>query len=267
MVETTYYMNTPVSIALLPDLHGHPGEEVLQVLRVHRPDMIAIAGDLLYGSFPEDDRSPLETQEHVLPFLSGCAAIAPAFFSLGNHEWMLDEEDLNRIRATGTVVLDNEWTEWHGLVIGGLTSAYVTDHRHFLNTLSPDERSSCRYPKRILHNGFSKFTGFRKPPEPVPETAWMSGFVSVPVFHILLSHHPEYLKQIPSGVELILSGHAHGGQWRLAGHGVFAPGQGWWPKLTSGVHDGRLVISRGLSNTASIPRLFNPPEIVYIEKR
>ena len=67
-----------------------------------------------------------------------------------------------------------------------------------------------------------------------------------------------------TGFDLILSGHAHGGQIRLFGRGLFAPGQGIFPKYTSGIH-GSMIISRGLSNTGGmIPRLFNRREIVYI---
>lgn len=58
--------------------------------------------------------SPLETQENVLPFLSGCAAIVPTYLSLGNHEWMLDQTDLETIRTTGITVLDNSWIELEG---------------------------------------------------------------------------------------------------------------------------------------------------------
>ena len=92
-------------------------------------------------------------------------------------------------------------------------------------------------------------------------------------YHILLSHHPEYILYVPSSVELMLSGHAHGGQWRVFNPfkrewvGVFSPGQGLWPKYTKGVYDGRLVISAGLSNTASVPRFFNPTQLVYIEDK
>ena len=84
-------------------------------------------------------------------------------------------------------------------------------------------------------------------------------------------HHPEYIRFIPPSVELVFSGHAHGGQWRFydlrkkAWRGVYAPDQGIVPELTGGIVDGRLVISRGLSNPAGIPRIQNEPEIVYIE--
>ena len=92
----------------------------------------------------------------------------------------------------------------------------------------------------------------------------MAEYASVDGYHILLSHHPEYYPLVSDKVQLMLSGHAHGGQIRFFKRGLYAPGQGWLPKWTKGVYDNRLVVSAGLSNTASpIPRLFNPTEIVY----
>ena len=66
-------------------------------------------------------------------------------------------------------------------------------------------------------------------------------------------------------MDLIVCGHAHGGQWRLFGRGIYAPGQGLFPRYTSGLHGGVCVISRGLSGCTRIPRIFNPPEIPLIE--
>lgn len=86
MVETVYMIPGAPRLALLADLHGRNPAPVLQSLRRHPVSLICIVGDILYGSHPEGDRSPLETQSNVLPFLSGCAAIAPTFLSLGNHE-------------------------------------------------------------------------------------------------------------------------------------------------------------------------------------
>ena len=98
-----------------------------------------------------------------------------------------------------------------------------------------------------------------------PETGWLDDFAGQEGFHILLSHQPEYYPFIPNNIELMLSGHAHGGQIRLFRRGLFAPGQGWYPKYTKGKYDNRLIISAGLSNTASpIPRLFNPTEVVFV---
>ena len=65
-------------------------------------------------------------------------------------------------------------------------------------------------------------------------------------------------------IDLVVSGHAHGGQWRFFGHGVFAPGQGILPKYTKGFYNGNLLVSAGMTNTAPVPRLFNPTEIVIL---
>lgn len=93
-------------------------------------------------------------------------------------------------------------------------------------------------------------------------------------FRILISHRPEFADFYGRiDCDLIISGHAHGGQWRIPGthQGVYAPRVGFFPKYTEGVHDlhGRkLVISRGLASGAPfLPRLYNDPEIVLIDLR
>ena len=258
MVETTYHIPGAPRLALLADLHGRDPAPVFQSLRSHRPSLVCICGDILYGSHPESDRSPLDTQEHVLPFLTGCAAIAPTFLSLGNHEWMLDEDDLAAIRSTGVVVLDNSWVEQNGVVIGGLTSGYVTDYRRFRAT----QDTSVRYPRKDTISGIG---GAVTASQHRPDTAWLDDFATQPGLKVCMSHHPEYFPLIPRVVDLMLSGHAHGGQWRFFGHGVWSPGQGFLPRWTKGVYEGRLVVSAGLANTASVPRLFNPCEVVYVE--
>jgi predicted MPP superfamily phosphohydrolase len=236
---------------------------VLSSLRSRRPNIICITGDVLYGGRPEDDRSPLETQTNVLPFLSACASIAPTFLSLGNHEWMVDQEDLDMIRSTGMTVLDNNWRSitvgGKEIILAGLTSGYVTDYRAFRST----QPAKPRYPRRedLYGIGGATRTAAHK-----PETDWIPSFTSQPGYKIILSHHPEYWPLLKDeNIDLILSGHAHGGQWRFFNHGVWSPGQGWWPRYTKGVYEGKLVVSAGLSNTAWVPRLFNPTEVVYIE--
>ena len=71
-----YHIPGAPNLALLTDLHNADPAPVITSLHSHRPSLICITGDLLYGSHPEDNRSPLETQKNVLPFLSACAAIA-----------------------------------------------------------------------------------------------------------------------------------------------------------------------------------------------
>lgn len=88
---------------------------------------------------------------------------------------------------------------------------------------------------------------------------------------ILLAHEPQFFeKYAAAGYDLILCGHAHGGQWRIpfTGRGLFAPGQGAFPEYTSGVHEkgkSAMIISRGLGNSEFPLRLFNRPEIVVID--
>ncbi|HAE80847.1 MAG TPA: hypothetical protein DCG70_04690 [Lachnoclostridium sp.] len=252
-----------MSLALLSDLHNADPEAVLSSLRSHRPDLICITGDVLYGGRPEDDRSPLETQTNVLPFLSACAAIAPTCLSLGNHEWVADQEDLRLLSSTGVTVLDNEWKSItvgaKEIVIAGLTSGYVTDYRVF----RAESDGTVRYPRREDLYGIG---GATRAAAHKPETDWIPSFTSQPGYKIILSHHPEYWPLLKDeNIDLILSGHAHGGQWRFFGHGVWSPGQGWWPRYTKGVYENRLVVSAGLSNTTWVPRLFNPTEVVYIK--
>ena len=214
MVETIYRIPGMPRTALLSDLHGRDPAPVLASVRAHKPSLIAIAVDILYGSQPADDMSPLDTQENVLPFLCACAALAPTFLSLGNHEWMLLPSDLERIAATGVTVLDNSWIEWNGVVIGGLTSGYVMDYRRFLPTLDEQERAGVRYPKGHTISGIR---GAVTASQHQPEAAWLQVFSATApnLPHILLSHHPEYFPLVPPSVDLVLSGHAHGGQWRI----------------------------------------------------
>ena len=252
MQETVYKLNTPVSICLLTDLHERDFS-FLSDVRVHKPDMIAVAGDVLHG-YTTDENTLVA--KRMLPFLSACAEIAPTFFSLGNHEWMLHAEDIEAIKAAGINLLDNSWIEWNGICIGGLTSASVTEYRSFR------AGSELRYPAWTERR--SDLDEMFRPGQ--PDLGWLEEFSVQPDFKILLTHHPEYWPLIKGfDFDLALAGHAHGGQIRIARRGLFAPGQGILPKLTSGVHDGRLVISRGLSNTAGIiPRMFNPTEVVYV---
>ena len=267
MVETFYKIPNAPHIALLADLHGRPYQQVIESIRRIKPDLICIVGDIIYGTHPENDRSPLDTQGNVLPFLKACSEFAPTFLSLGNHEWMLDEDDLKQIIECDVFVLDNDFktvaVRDQRIVVGGLTSAYCLAYRQLVKKLNPSERAVVRYPRKDESLGVerSEKTDIR-----IPETEWLAEFAAVDGFHVLLSHHPEYWQRIKDyAIELCLSAHAHGGQWRLFGHGVWSPGQGFWSKYTSGVHDSRLVISRGLSNTAGVPRFFNPTEVVFIE--
>ena len=197
------------------------------------------------------DGLAIQRTENVLPFLRACAELAPSFMSLGNHEWRLCSEDIALLTETGVTLLDNSFCIHKGVVIGGLTSGRVLGMRAW-------RASRAGLP----HTGDLRRERGKKP----PDLEWLNVFFQQEGYHILLCHHPEYypryLKNLP--LDLVLSGHAHGGQWRFLGQGVFAPDQGLFPPLTSGVHDGKLVISRGMTNTKRIPRINNPPEVVFL---
>ncbi|MGN0452252.1 MAG: metallophosphoesterase [Ruminococcus sp.] len=164
----------------------------------------------------------------ALDFLKDAVNIASTFYSIGNHDEV--EGIREEIDKSGAVLLDNTYVKHKGVLIGGLSSAHSTD-------------------------------GY------IPKTEWLGEFQRLESFKILLCHNPEYYPRYlkETNIDLILAGHAHGGQWRIGNQGVFAPGQGFFPKLTSGVTDNRLVISRGLANTAPFPRINNPIELVLID--
>jgi predicted MPP superfamily phosphohydrolase len=88
-------------------------------------------------------------------------------------------------------------------------------------------------------------------------------------FKVLLAHRPEdFQADVDAGIDVTFSGHAHGGQFRIPGMGgLVAPGQGYFPTYTAGIHeqvDSKLVVSRGLGNSIIPMRLFNLPEIVVV---
>ena len=264
MVETFYTLpSCPVSAALVTDTHNWPAAPVLESLEKCRPELILIAGDFLYAAPPADPgRLKMQESRNAAQLLRGCAAVAPTFVSVGNHDWMLNDDDLDLISSLGVTLLDNRFVfiriGGRALCIGGLSSARYTAYRNWRQT----QPLSFLYPEpdRTVWAG-----------KPEPETEWLDHFERQPGYRILLCHHPEYVPRYLSGrcVDLIVSGHAHGGQWRYYSpirqnwQGVYAPGQGLFPKLTGGVHC-NLVVSRGLSNNTRIPRLNNPPELVYL---
>lgn len=88
-------------------------------------------------------------------------------------------------------------------------------------------------------------------------------------YTVLLSHHPELFElYAESGYNLVFCGHAHGGQIRLPFiGGIISPNQGLFPKYTAGIYrkgDTKMVVSRGLGNSAFPLRINNFPEIVKI---
>ena len=272
MIEKNYSISGDVflTIAHISDLHNKDGRQAIESMRNRKPDIIVITGDLVLRRRPKDDMLIVQSEKNVLPFLSECAQIAPTYMSLGNHEVMLNQDDFELIAQTGVELLDNRFVKTDKYVIGGLTSAYVSRYRRELEEMEAGEKAA----EGTKAGRYLIPKPFWRPRMQESDYAWIDTFVKVPRYRILLSHHPEYwcLEEpmlINRNIDLVLSGHAHGGQFRLFGQGFFAPGQGWFPKYTSGIHHGkrgRMIISKGMANTVMVaPRLFNPTEVVYIE--
>ena len=163
-------------------------------------------------------------------FLETVPDYAPVFYSIGNHERKFREREayLQAVRRSRVTLLDNSCIRFHGVCIGGLTSTKGAPDADFL------ER-------------FEKEEGYR----------------------LLLCHHPEKYRDYVAGrnIDLTLCGHAHGGQIQLFGRGLYAPGQGLFPKLTHGLYDGgKMLVSRGMTNGAKprIPRINNPCELIIV---
>ena len=296
MIEKNYGISGDVflTIAHISDLHNKDGGQAIESMRSRKPDIIVITGDIVLRRRPKGDMLIVQSEKNVLPFLSECAQIAPTYMSLGNHEVMLNRDDLEMISQTGVELLDNRFVKTDKYVIGGLTSAYVSRYRRELEEMEageePGKRShvlsvlrrrnedsgekAAAASKNLRAERYPVLKPFMRPKMQEQDYAWLDTFVQVPRDRSLLSHHPEYwcLKEpmlSKRNIDLVLSGHAHGGQFRMFGQGFFAPGQGWFPKYTSGIHHGkhgRMIISKGMANTVKFaPRLFNPTEVVYIE--
>ncbi len=256
----TRHAGVSFKAAIVADLHDRSYERILPLLQAAHPDLILLPGDITERldrvTGQPDPAHPgkiCETVERTgLGLLAACAALAPTYYAFGNHEvagchgtiyktklaggaalppFRMADHWRALIAASGVCHLDEGFVRTGNLVIGGLGSGLIN-------------------------------------PGWVPKLDWIADFAATPGYKLLLCHHPEYFDRYlrPYDIDLIVSGHAHGGQWRIFGRGVYAPDQPLFPKYTSGVHEGRLVISRGVSNSAPlIPRFFNPCEVVIVE--
>lgn len=229
------------SIAHISDLHnaeyGKNNEKLIDILEAESPNIIAITGDLI-----DSNHTNLEV---ALSFAQQAVKIAPCYFVTGNHEaWIGSqyEELKTSLQNTGITVLQDEAIE---LNYGDVCIQLIG-----LNDPDFSERD------RLLSESILE--------------AKLSQVNISDGFTILLSHRPEYFNVYQNkNIDLVLSGHAHGGQFRLPlGGGVIAPGQGLFPKYDAGAYTENgttMIVSRGIGNSIIPVRINNPPEIVIIE--
>lgn len=266
-------------IALVSDLHGRPFAEALAAVRAAKPDIIAAAGDILEPNSPHTAG---------FDFLKECLAVAPVYYICGNHEAALGRDMRAEIRRSGIYLLDDgdmpsaltpdmpSFSEKLSceVHIGGIVSAYCAARRREEREMGDGNgeggNATCGGRERRKIRGKRRFTlsrfSCRDSADDIIDEERLRKFSALDGYKIIICHHPEYyprcVKDLP--VDLMLSGHAHGGQVRIFGQGLFSPGQGFFPKYTAGICDGRLAVSRGLANHSTLPRIFNPPEVVIL---
>lgn len=223
-------------IVQLSDLHGaefgDDGMELVEKVKELEPDIIALTGDFV------TDEGDLAAVEKLAARL---VKLCPVYFISGNHEFGsgLAVKVRNILERAGVKYLSNEYLTISrgedGILLGG-----VEDPLAYADMLSPDELA-------------------QKMNDAAPDA-----------FKILLGHRNYWMTEYPElPVDLIFCGHAHGGLIRIPGvGGLIGTDRRLFPDFDAGqFNNGRytLIVSRGLGNSVSIPRVFNRPEIVCVE--
>ena len=229
-------------IAHVSDLHnaemGKDNEKLLTILRDADPDMIAITGDLI------DSRST--NVEIALNFIREAVKIAPCYYVTGNHEARANEYDelKSGMESAGVIVLEDAQTE---ISLDGdtITLIGVNDPSYQTDYLFGDSETVMNTKLEELRTENGEFT-------------------------VLLSHRPELFDAYTDhGMDLVLSGHAHGGQFRLPFiGGLVAPNQGLFPEYDAGIYtegNTNMLVSRGVGNSILPFRINNRPEVILIE--
>ncbi len=239
----------PVRIVLVTDLHacsyGKDQRKLLDAIDEQSPDLILLGGDIF------DDKLP---DEKAVVFLREIGGKYPCYYVTGNHEYWSGEagfaEKMTRLEECGVTRLSGEAVS---VDMGGAELALC-------GVDDPDAwGSDC---------GFTEYRSgsFREQAARAAESA------ETGLYTVLLSHRPEQLELYASlGFDLVLTGHAHGGQWRIPGilNGLYAPDQGLFPPYAGGRYERNgtvMIVSRGLARESTrVPRFCNRPELVIID--
>ena len=231
-------------IAQVSDLHnaefGEGNEKLIQLLSQTDPDVIVITGDLIDSRHTDI--------EIALDFARQAIKLAPVYYVSGNHEARVREyEDLKMgLAEAGVVILENQKVQ---ISREGerITLVGIGDPSFQEDYLFGDSESVARQAIDDLQNESDGYT-------------------------ILLSHRPELFDlYVDTGMDLVFSGHAHGGQFRLPFvGGLVAPNQGFFPKYDAGQfteENTTMIVSRGVGNSIIPVRFNNRPEIVLVTLR
>lgn len=244
LILRTYTVASPkltaeVRLAVVTDFHSSDNaDDVVAMVTSCAPDAVLMVGDMF------DDDTQNRPTERTLSLMRQLSAQYPCYYVSGNHEaW------------TGEMDALYQQTEEAGVTVLRMSSGVLTVRGQRIALCGvPD-------PYEMVFSGA---------PDTEEQLRQALEDVDSADFTVLLAHRPELLaKYAQFPLDLVVSGHAHGGQVRIPGvlNGLYAPNQGWFPKLAGGAYtqDGTtLIVSRGLAVRTRLPRIFNRPEVVLV---
>lgn len=244
LILRTYTVASPkltaeVRLAVVTDFHSSDNaDDVVAMVTSCAPDAVLMVGDMF------DDDTANRPTERTLSLMRQLSAQYPCYYVSGNHEaW------------TGEMDALYQQTEEAGVTVLRMSSGVLTVRGQRIALCGiPD-------PYEMVFSGA---------PDTEEQLRQALEDVDSADFTVLLAHRPELLtKYAQFPLDLVVSGHAHGGQVRIPGvlNGLYAPNQGWFPKLAGGAYtqDGTtLIVSRGLAVRTRLPRIFNRPEVVLV---
>lgn len=244
LILRTYTVVSPkltaeVRLAVVTDFHSSDNaDDVVAMVASCAPDAVLMVGDMF------DDDTANRPTERTLSLMRQLSALYPCYYVSGNHEaW------------TGEMDALYQQTEEAGVTVLRMSSGVLTVRGQRIALCGvPD-------PYEMVFSGA---------PDTEEQLRQALEDVDSADFTVLLAHRPEMLaKYAQFPLDLVVSGHAHGGQVRIPGvlNGLYAPNQGWFPKLAGGAYtqDGTtLIVSRGLAVRTRLPRIFNRPEVVLV---
>ena len=230
------------TIVQVSDLHnatfGKKQETLLGAIEQEKPDMVVITGDLIDSSSTD--------VENAMEFVEGAVKLAPVYYVTGNHE-----------AATNKYLELEKQLELAGVTILRNASVEIECEDYSIQLLGVDDPNFTKTDEM-----FDMSTGIMKNN--------LEEMDITDEYTILLSHRPELINIYSEySIDLVLSGHAHGGQVIIPFvGGLVAPNQGFFPEYTEGIHEinnTKMIISRGLGNSIIPIRVNNLPELVVIK--
>ena len=229
-------------IVQISDLHnaefGENNEKLLLMLKQADADIIAITGDMI------DSRNT--DVDVAISFAQKAVNIAPVYYVNGNHESRVlgEYEKLKQgLTDAGVTILENSSAD---ITIGDETITLIGINDPTFRMDIVDDTMEQNIAHQLLNV--------------IPDND---------NYKVLLAHRPEYFDVYAGKVDLVLSGHAHGGQFRIPFiGGLVAPGQGFFPEYYEGSHikeNTEMIVSRGIGNSIIPFRINNKPEIIVAE--